>query len=508
MAVDSQELGLKIIEFDPTNPQPGFFKTATEMAAVAAAALQAEPVPFPAHLAPTLDLPATTPNPSDPLPHADVLIVTWTTAEAETLATLLTPGMPFNNWYQYKSNLDHYIPLVTGNKAPFNSHSSARFFHSLGMYCPIKLAGKKVICLKSGLHLDHDTFNPGQPAPEQLPMLDLWKQMIAETKADFIVTTGTGGAIGANVLLGDVIVAAETVFDCTKQFATKPFRKSAYPTSPLPKSFAPPATAMLKKNADKVAPSGNPKHPNGLPVIFYTGSAIANPKIVTTDTFGFDNTTNTDGLQALGNACDMGDASLGLVITGMGQGAPAWAAIRNASDPQIDGTLPPSEQSNLAFQIYTKYGGVTSAASVLATWQLVCSRYPVAAPHATLVSAVTTAAANPSLALAQSKRREMRSDPGHLLLQIAAGSQFSSTDTDAASVPAEVVQSLNDRLHQINVDPQLASIDWRLTRFLDDANTPISLYLGHVAVDDPESFRGSYLFSGASLVAMEEFVSS
>src|SRR5262245_35906490 len=121
MDFDPQEIGLKIIEFDPANPQPGFFRTATEMAAVMAAALQAEPVPFPAHLAPTPDLPGTPPDPSDPLPQADVLVVTWTVAEAETLATLLTPGRTFNQWYQYKSKLDHYIPLVVGHRAPFNS---------------------------------------------------------------------------------------------------------------------------------------------------------------------------------------------------------------------------------------------------------------------------------------------------------------------------------------------------------------------------------------------------
>lgn len=73
MDFDPQDIGLKIIEFDPERPQPGFFRTATEMAAVVAAALQAEPVPFPAHLAPTLDLPGAAPDPSAPLPQADVL---------------------------------------------------------------------------------------------------------------------------------------------------------------------------------------------------------------------------------------------------------------------------------------------------------------------------------------------------------------------------------------------------------------------------------------------------
>lgn len=502
MSVDSQELGLRIIEFDPLNPQPEFFRTATQMAAVLSAGLAAEPVAFPAHLTPTLDTPAVQPHPSDPLPQADVVIVTWTVAEAQTLATLLTPAVGFDDWYQYKSNLDHYIPLVIGKKAPFNSTSSTRFYHSLGMYYPIKLVGKKVICMKSGLHLDHDTYNSDQPAPDQLPMLDLWKQIIAETKAKFIITTGTGGAIGADVLLGDVVVATKTVFDCTTQFANKPFKKSEYPTSPLPAGFRPPATAMLKKNADRVAESGDKQHDDGLPAIYFADSVIADPRIVTTDTFAFDNTTNTAGLQGLGQACDMGDASLGLVIGQMGEAPPEWAAIRNASDPQIDGTLAPCKQSKGAFNTYAKYGGVTSAASVLATWSLICARYPVQMPAALEMAAPLAA---PAAALALSRRRSRRSGASHLLMQVVAGSRFSARDIDMSEVHADVAQALGDRLRQVGVSPEGLTVGWRLIAFVDDAGTQTELHLAHAACNAPSVFRGSYLFSGVSLVAEEEF---
>ncbi|MBC9877290.1 hypothetical protein G8O24_08015 [Bradyrhizobium sp. INPA01-394B] len=506
MNFDPQDIGLKIIEFDPAHPQPGFFSTATEMAAALAAGLMAKPVQYPAHLAPTLDTPAVSPDPSDPLPKADVVIVTWTAAEAETLATLLTPGASFDTWYQYKSNLGHYIPLVTGAKAPFNNRKSSRFFQSLGLYYPIKLVGKRVICLKSGLHLDHDTYNPGTPAPATLPMLDLWKQIIAETRAELIVTTGTGGAIGANVLLGDAVVAKATVFNCTRQFAGKPFRNASYPTTALPASFALPPAAMLNVNAALVAESGDQQHPGGVPVIFHDGSVVADPKIVTTDTFAFDNTTNSAGLQGLGQACDMGDASLGLIISELGQGAPEWAAIRNASDPQIDGTLTPKEQGDIAYHTYTKYGGVTSAASVLAAWSLICARYPAQAPAAVTLAAA--APVHPSVAMESLRRRAVRSTPSHLLLQIAAGSDFSTKQLDAKDIPAEVAKALEQVTGGTSVDLRSSAINWRRISFVDDASTRIQLYLGHVSCDVPAAFRGSYLFSGASLVAKEEFVSS
>jgi hypothetical protein len=508
---DLQDIGRKILEFDPRRPQIGFFSTASAIAAAQAADIRADPVQFPPGLAPVLDTPHAPPNPSDPLPHADVIIVTWTVAEADTLATLLTPGVSIDDWFQYKSNLAHYIPLVVGAKAPFNNKGSSRYFHSLGIYYPIKLVGKKVLCIKSGLHLDHDTFNKGQPAPDQLPMLDLWKQMIAETKASLVITVGTGGAIGSNVLLGDVVVAKHTVFDCTTQFAGKPFHNSSYPTSALPAAWSPPPAALLKVNADKVIASGQPSHPHGLPAVFYDGSAIADPKIVTTDFFGFDNTTDSDGLQALGNACDMGDASLGLVISGLGNAAPMWSAIRNASDPQIDGKLTKKQQGDLAFKIYSTYGAATSAASALASWSMVCAHFPPApAPAGLTPAAVATTAAEittASRSLAKNRQREMRSDPSHLLMQLAAGSQFEATDLEPSAAPADTAAALDRRLQEINVDVQNCVLSWRRIRFLDDAERQHELFLVHASCDEPEAFRGSYLYAGPDLITKEEFIS-
>ena len=42
-----------------------------------------------------------------------------------------------------------------------------------------------------------------------------------------MITTGTGAAIGADVLLGDVVIAAQTRFDCTKQFKSEPWAQSS-----------------------------------------------------------------------------------------------------------------------------------------------------------------------------------------------------------------------------------------------------------------------------------------
>jgi hypothetical protein len=65
----------------------------------------------------------------------------------------------------------------------------------------------------------------------------------------------------------------------------------------------------------------------------------------------------------------MGDAMVGRVM----QSHPniKWFAIRNASDPQM-----PNPNNDIqaggdaAAEIYSKYGAFTSAASVIATWEV------------------------------------------------------------------------------------------------------------------------------------------
>lgn len=95
--------------------------------------------------------------------------------------------------------------------------------------------------------------------------------------------------------------------------------------------------------------------------------------VITTDFFAYDNTTDTYQLQGLGAAVEMGDAVLGLVCQDLGNQAPNWYAIRNASDPQISGTLTLADQRKKAAQIYEKYGYWTTIDSAIATWAVIAA---------------------------------------------------------------------------------------------------------------------------------------
>ena len=95
--------------------------------------------------------------------------------------------------------------------------------------------------------------------------------------------------------------------------------------------------------------------------------------VITTDFFEFG--TSGNHLETEGCAVEMGDAVLGMVVSGM-EDPPRWAVVRNLSDPQINGDLPTGAgaldmQAHWAVWYYEAYGYWTSVMGALATWAIV-----------------------------------------------------------------------------------------------------------------------------------------
>src|SRR5215210_3734388 len=68
---------------------------------------------FPDGLAPVPELPNPARVLSDSLPQADVLVITWTVAEQDALADVLTGGIPRARWTRYNRRFEeHYRPLI------------------------------------------------------------------------------------------------------------------------------------------------------------------------------------------------------------------------------------------------------------------------------------------------------------------------------------------------------------------------------------------------------------
>ncbi len=313
------------------------------------------PIPWPSGKQPVPAPLSPAPDPDDPLPQCDYLVVTWTVEEAKALADTLTPGFPSKTaWYHYTHNFDtKFVPIIRRG-AP-----SVEDSHRLGSYFLTSIDGKRVICFKSELHMSQDG--------PKLPIAALWQQLIAEARPKLVITTGTAGGIGAAVELGDVVVAPQVRFDCQKEFKNAAFHDSIYSTSKLSFEALSETPALVAANVARLPKASRP------PAVFtqpIAGVPIAD--VVTTDFFAFDDATNTYGLQGLGAAVEMGDAVLGMVIGQLGKAKPKWAAIRNASDPQIaNAGMTPAAARKLAAQIYERYGYWTTIPSAIACWAII-----------------------------------------------------------------------------------------------------------------------------------------
>jgi hypothetical protein len=298
--------------------------------------------------------PKTTPTLSggddDPLPKADVLVVTWTVDEGHALSRVLTPGKDSRNDYlAYK----HNFATISQKMRP---GCPARNAQRLGAYWTTAIDGKSVVVFKSESHMSQDG--------PQLPNIDVWRQIVEEVQPKLVITTGTAGGIGTDFEVGDVIVSPVVRFDCTAKFKKKPFAQAHFAsTKATAKHFAT-ARSLFKANAAQL-PTDNTR----LPKIVRVGPKDLASSVVTTDFFGFDTSNDHYKLQGLGTVSEMGDAVLGMVAEQMDDAAPRWLAIRNVSDPQIkaDG-LTLKEQAAIAAQIYKGFGRWSSVCSAITCW--------------------------------------------------------------------------------------------------------------------------------------------
>jgi hypothetical protein len=348
-----------VLNYSPEAPQRRF-KAAAIMAAFIPNVSDRlpNPVPWPKGRAPAGVPLRQPPAETDDLSQFrgyDAVVVTWSAVEAAALAALFTPGYPTSDWYEYRHGVDTYASLVMRADAPFNSTEPdmARFYHSLGLYFPCVIGGARVLVFKSGLHLDFD----GPAAPVRKLMAE-----IAQTvQPKLFVTTGTGGGIGSEVILGDVVIASQVRFDCTTQFKDQEWQAAAFKTSPLPPScLASISPALTSVNAARV-PNARP-----FPKIW----AAPQDTIVTTDFFAFDDATNYYKLQGAGRICDVADAMVGMTLQPFRN--TQWFAIRNASEPQIPNPNNNIQEASMqAAQIYAQYAAFTSAGSVIATWAVI-----------------------------------------------------------------------------------------------------------------------------------------
>lgn len=350
LAANPLDLARHLITFDPRTDEPMFAETAKLPTLT--------PIPWPQGLTPTPVI--TMVHDEDPLPQADVLIVTYTVAEGLALADILTPGTTSREWHPYRNNWPAIKALIEGGRAPSLGSDCA------GYWAQTKIGDITAVLVKSELHPSTD----GQ----HLPIVTAWQQWIEQVQPKLVITTGTAGAVQDTTMLGDVVVARHVSWDCEKQFHKQAFAGHTYhsPAKIEADWFTEAERDLIPINAAQLPST----YCTRAPKVWVDSSHPAH--VITTDFFAFDDAAGTYGLQTTdphARAVEMDDAALPLAMLGLVD-PPPWLSVRNASDPQmgdavaVDGPPDLPAETKQAAAIYEKYGQVTSWGSAIACWAI------------------------------------------------------------------------------------------------------------------------------------------
>ncbi len=345
-------------------------------------------VVFPDGLAPVSEPFDHAPAADAALPEADVVVITWTADEARALSHVLTPGFDADqhrkkHWYPYSKDYASYEPQI-------RSGAPAKESGRLDSYMPVQLAGKKVLCMKSELHLNQDGVATGV-GTATLPVKDFFKQIIDEVKPKLFLTIGTAGSVTDAFGLGDVVVTRAARFWLGQEFRDEPWNGQLFKSDwHVPRSHVAQAETMMQTfAADLEQPAVLGPSPQYDTTATIAAPGLTQPKIrfddghdmpafhpiLTTDWFEYGTTQNR--LDQYGAGVEMGDAALGLAISELPAAQrPHWAVVRNMSDPVINGDLPAkqlhlNEQTTWAVGFYTAYGVYTSIIGAIAAWAII-----------------------------------------------------------------------------------------------------------------------------------------
>jgi hypothetical protein len=337
-------------------------------------------IDLPDHLTPHPHPIQPAPQPSDPLPSADVVVLTYTVAECDALADIFTPGYTRYKWYPYTRYFkEHYEPLIRKGAPASKSQK-------LGSYFLTEIGTKTVLCYKSELHLAQDAIPTGK-GTATLPLKDLFAQITKEVSPKVFITSGTAGGVSESQPLGGVAVTRGALFYLQKDFKNEPFNNKKYTCdwdisdkwfstavdsmNSLKEHVAQPAFEPPTKQYAYTGPLIQPPSPDPLIQLDGTKGIPKFWPVITTDIFLFG--TSTNNLDKMGISIEMDDAVLGMVLSEI-DNPPYWASVRNFSDPQINGDLPTTPhdmQEHWSTWYYDTYGHWTSINSVLANWAIV-----------------------------------------------------------------------------------------------------------------------------------------
>ncbi|MBS1523819.1 MAG: hypothetical protein JST50_22635 [Bacteroidetes bacterium] len=273
------------------------------------------------------------------LPPADYLVITWTEAETDALAKVLSRGQ--YKFYGLTPAENNFVPLrIDITKLPLPNHLelTAHDVQCHAFYFVTKVNGKSVICLKSNFHPKKEKSGNKYGGP----LHDFIGWLVKNNNFKYIMTTGTSGCIWSSLDLGDVIVCNSARYDPNEQALKDAGKPTAVFTSGVGlagtltggKSQFDIMSGNLSVYAQcaitKMKPERKPA--NGAPRIYYKPSAAGEPNTVISDiafTAERDNIDNKN-YASMGATFDNNDAFVAEACKSAGY--TNWVSIRNISD--------------------------------------------------------------------------------------------------------------------------------------------------------------------------------
>ncbi len=314
---------------------------------------------------------------NEPLPGADIVVVTWTIAEWAAMHHVFcgyNKAMRLSDvsnhewrkgWLPYSRDYCQIHQYMVDVKKTYQGGAPSLNSNAWCFYRMVEVNGLSVLLVKSEMHLAQDGTD--------LPLKQFIHQLCDEVSPRLLLSIGTAGGVRTEDSLGTAIITNQAYFHLLKEFSNSSFNRTTVYSKWEPKTQHIDAARKLLMQIEgfPVYPI-SPQYPKDAVIDPDAPDSeikvVTNEPIITTDAFLFGTTEN--GLEKYGCIVEMDDAVVGLACK---EESVSFGFVRNVSDPVINGRLPQTLQNEWAGFIYKERGLFTSYNGALATWALIAS---------------------------------------------------------------------------------------------------------------------------------------
>lgn len=320
-------------------------------------------------------------GPDAPLPAADAVVLTWTSAEWAALDHVLVAGDPDHT--RTGPEMEQSWHLYGADTSGFQTDNvPARLW---GYYQVVRIGGAKVLLFKCDAHLAHPPWIKG--------LVEMLELILRDTEPSWIYSIGTAGGTRDDVRLGDVTVTNAAHIELKNDnnsdvpIANQSFSSAGpFPATALfdsiVRGFYPLTDVVTTDTLESAVARLHTEVPESAPFTLadLLNGALDPANLASSRVLAMQGTPllTTDFYYIAGGPDDaqwavleMDDAVIAYVA---GRHGVDYAFVRNVSDPLVPTTtaagaaIPASVRDGWSGMIYERFGLYSSFNGALATW--------------------------------------------------------------------------------------------------------------------------------------------